>query len=538
MAISSAPLPDRVDDALSRDFWVFWGGQAVSTLGSSFTGFALPLLIFKLTGSAVNLGASMAVAYLPYLLFGLIIGAWTDRLDRKRLMIVVNVMFAVTIGVIPATAALGHLSIGLIYCVQFVSATLRLFFTSAAFAAIPSLVPRNRLVTANGRMQASYSAMSVIGPILAGGLAAFLPLPSLLVIDSTSYLVSALALLTVRSGFNEIARPHGPGSIRAEVKEGLAFVFGHPVLRSVSIMMALVNFASMTVAAQLVFFAKVQLHATTTEVGLLFAANAVGVLLLTLFAGALRRRLPFSRVTLGLLEIQGFVTIVIAQLHLFWAVLPLIALWQGLGVLFSINTTSLRQEVTPNHLLGRVVTTANVLGGAVIPLGTLAGGFAIQRTGNIALVFSAIGVIVFVLPILFSFSPLGHAERYLERAPEPEQIDEPALGRWLEAASEATRNQEDSQGALDLQRLPEEDLQAIGAGLAAIHEASREVTVRLSRLVERPPEPAALEEALVAVGGDMEDVAYHWEDLVHRLQSRDLYPLDGNGAADLEKKGE
>ncbi len=72
---------------LSRDFWKFWTGQTISNLGSSFTFFALPLLVYKLTGSAVNLAITTAVEFLPQLLFGLVIGAWVDRVDRKRLMI-------------------------------------------------------------------------------------------------------------------------------------------------------------------------------------------------------------------------------------------------------------------------------------------------------------------------------------------------------------------------------------------------------------------------------------------------------------------
>ena len=78
----------------SLDFWKFWTGQTISNLGSSFTNFALPLLIFKLTGSALNLAIASATTFLPYLLFGLPIGAWVDRVDRKRLMIITDLLRA------------------------------------------------------------------------------------------------------------------------------------------------------------------------------------------------------------------------------------------------------------------------------------------------------------------------------------------------------------------------------------------------------------------------------------------------------------
>src|SRR6266850_6314582 len=94
------PLP--VPCALMRgDFWKFWTGETISNFGSSITQFALPLLVFKLTGSAVSLGIGFAMFGLPHLLFGLLIGAWTDRLDRKRLMIVVDLLSAAVLLSVP-----------------------------------------------------------------------------------------------------------------------------------------------------------------------------------------------------------------------------------------------------------------------------------------------------------------------------------------------------------------------------------------------------------------------------------------------------
>src|SRR5215210_5887433 len=97
------------------DFWKFWAGQTISNLGSSFTDFALPLLIFKLTGSALNLAIASATTFLPYLLFGLVIGAWVDRVDRKRLMIVTDLLRALLLASIPLLAALDLLSVWWIY---------------------------------------------------------------------------------------------------------------------------------------------------------------------------------------------------------------------------------------------------------------------------------------------------------------------------------------------------------------------------------------------------------------------------------------
>src|SRR5215470_17139471 len=179
------------------DFWKFWTGQTISNLGSSFTAFALPLLVYKLTGSALNLAITTAATYLPYLLFGLLIGAWVDRVDRKRLMILTDVARAAVIATIPILDAINHLPVWWIYVVTFVQTTLTICFNSAEFAAIPSLVPAEaseELVTANGQIQASYSAASVVGPLLAGALAAYIPVADLLIPDSASFVLSAVAL--------------------------------------------------------------------------------------------------------------------------------------------------------------------------------------------------------------------------------------------------------------------------------------------------------------------------------------------------------
>ena len=101
----------------SGDFGRFWLGQTISNLGSSFTFFALPLLVFKLTGSPLNLGLTTAFEFVPYLLFGLVIGAWVDRVDRRRLMIATDLARAAVIATIPALAAADALSVGWVYAV-------------------------------------------------------------------------------------------------------------------------------------------------------------------------------------------------------------------------------------------------------------------------------------------------------------------------------------------------------------------------------------------------------------------------------------
>ena len=309
----------------STDFWKFWTGETVSNLGSSFTQFALPLLVFKLTGSALNLGIATAAAFLPYLLFGLVIGAWVDRLDRKRIMILVDIGQALVIASIPVMFLLGMLNVWWVFGVAFVSTTLKIFFDAGEFAAIPSLVDQDDLVTANGRIQASFFGASILGPLLAGVLIFVMPLPSLMFIDASSFLVSACTLSLIFTSFN-VAEKREKKSIRHDIAEGLRYVLQHPVLRNISIMMAMLNFVGSTTYAQLVLFAERQLHATDSEYSLMNAAGSAGVVVLSLLAGQFRKRWSFSRVALTALATEGLLTIALAFTPWFWLAVPLWAL--------------------------------------------------------------------------------------------------------------------------------------------------------------------------------------------------------------------
>src|SRR5438094_7632726 len=228
---------------MNTDFWKFWTGQTFSNFGRSFTQWAVPLLVFQLTHSAVNLGVATAATFLPYLLFGLLLGAWMDRIDRKRAMIALDSINALVILSIPLVAQFGHLTVWWIYVVTFIQSTVFIAFSAGEFAAIPTLVSTADLVTANGRIQASYSAAQVAGPLLAGALISFFPLAWVMAFDAGSFAISSLSLLLVRASFNTPSdTPKEATTILHDVREGLRYVLGHPVLRNISLMMALINF--------------------------------------------------------------------------------------------------------------------------------------------------------------------------------------------------------------------------------------------------------------------------------------------------------
>ena len=408
---------------MSSDFKKFWAGQTISNLGSSFTQWAVPLLVYQLTHSPVSLGIATAATFLPYLLFGLIIGAWMDRVDRKQAMIALDWLNAIVILSIPLVAQFGHLNVWWIYGVTFIQSTVTIAFSAGEFAAIPSLVSTDDLVTANGRIQATYSAAQVVGPLLAGALISFLPLTWVMAFDAGSFVLSAVSLSLVRASFNvQSDEPRETTTILHDVHEGLRYVFSHPVLRNISLMMALINFVGATTYAQLVLFADQRLDARDAKVGGLFAAGAAGVVVTGLLAGRLRKRFSFTALAMTSLMLMGLCTTVFAGMRWYWVALPLWAASGGLGILFNINTGSLRQAIVPNHLLSRVLSIAAVLSWSAIPAGALVGGWVISATDNVALVYGAIGILTICIAVFFRlFTALGDAQRYVDERQAEEQ---------------------------------------------------------------------------------------------------------------------
>ncbi len=401
---------------LGADYWKYWTSTTVSQLGSRFTQFAIPLFVYTLTGSAYDLGVATTLSFLPSLLFGLPFGAYADRFDRKRLLVRGALAKAIVIASIPTLAAADALSLWWVYAAIFLHSCLIALTGPAEFAAIPNLVGRELLTKANGYLQAGVSVARVAGPLLAGLLVTLVPVYSLLFFDALSYVAAALVLASVRAALSAPTAAGRPATtVRREIAEGLRYLWGHPVIRNISIMIALTNFLEITIDAQLVLFAKRHLGADNFQVGLLYSVAGASIAVTSLLADPLRRRLSFGLATVGSLMAYGLLAIAMASTHWYWFATAVWALMMGFGILFDICSQTLTQTVVPDRLLGRVQSASRVLALSGVPLGAFLGGVVVERTGNVALVFGCIGASIFLIAFAFSFTALGRAERHLPK---------------------------------------------------------------------------------------------------------------------------
>jgi len=399
------------------DFARVWSAHTVSQVGSQITLVALPLTAaLALRATPLEMGLLAATGTAPNLLFGLVAGAWVDRLPRRPVLIAMDLTRAALIAVVPALAALGLLRMATLYAVAFLAGVATLVFDLAAQSYLPALIGRDRLMEGNARLEASRSAATIAGPGLAGLVAQVVGAPFALIGDALSFLGSAFFLARVRApeaphAPDADAGPRGVEGVRRDIVEGLRLVARDPILRAVFRTAALWNLFVYVVQAVLVLFATRDLRLPPGALGLALAMLGVGMLPGAALVAPARRRFGAGPTLIGsgfFAATSGLVLVAAGTVGRAHA-LPLLMASQfifGLGpMMFGITNTSLRQAAAPDHLQGRVAATFRTVAWGTMPLGSLLGGALGARVGLLPTI--AVGALGMVLAVaLLLFSPL------------------------------------------------------------------------------------------------------------------------------------
>ncbi len=261
-----------------RDFLKLWTGQTVSLLGSQVTLLALPLAaILLFHASPFQVGALFSIQFLPFLLLGLPVGAWVDRLRRKPILIAADIGRFIAIGSIPVAHMLGALHLAQLYVVALVQGAGTVFFDVAYGAYLPALVQRDRLVEGNAKLELSRSGAQLAGPGLGGILVQAFSAAGAMAADALSYLVSVVSLLAIRTP--EPAPPPADEDSKrlgGQVMDGLRYVRSQRLIRPLLACTAILNFFGIMLEAVLLVFAVRRLGLTAGEIGLIFTLGTVG----------------------------------------------------------------------------------------------------------------------------------------------------------------------------------------------------------------------------------------------------------------------
>jgi predicted MFS family arabinose efflux permease len=389
-------MPSR-GAAQPSGFVRLWLGQSVSMAGSQVTVVALPLTaVLTLHAGPYQMGLLRVASTAPFLLFGLLAGAWVDRRSRLSVLVVSNLGQALLLAAIPALAIAHRLQIDLLYAVAFLVGVLTVLFDVAYQAFVPSLVDVNELPGANSRLETSRSVAQVVGPGLGGLVVQLVSAPFALLVDVASFLFAAVVMRTIRDPGPE-RRPDGSAPLVREVWEGLVALLGQPVLRAISIATTLMNLCVAVLLPILVLFMVRTLHLTPALIGVAVSVNGLAGVAGALGGGGAAGRLP-TAVIGGLgVAMAGVATLLMAAATGPPAlVVAMILAGQatfGFAIPFyNVNQLSLRQALTPPHLQARVHATSRTLTWGVIPIGAYLGGQLGELVGlRQTLVISAAG---------------------------------------------------------------------------------------------------------------------------------------------------
>lgn len=382
---------------LGAPFWTLWSSAGFSNLADGVMKVALPLVAVRFTDSPLLI-AGLAFAFsLPWLLFALTAGALADRFDRRRLMIGANVARAAFLAVLTAATVAGVGSIWLLYVAAVLVGTAETVYDTSSQSILPQLVGRDALSRANGRLYAAeLTANQFIGPPLGGflvaaGIGLAFGAPAVL------WVVAIALLLLLRGGFR--AERTGTTTIRADIAEGLRFLWSSTLLRVLAFMVGGFNFATNAMFTVFVLYAVGANSAMGLDdpaYGALLTASALGSVLGTFLAEGAERLLGRSRALT--VSILGSVLTVATPAFTAspWIIGAAFFIGGVMVSVWNVITVSLRQRVTPHHLLGRLNSAYRLLAWGTIPLGAAAGGIVAQVFG-LQTVFLGAGVVVVCL---------------------------------------------------------------------------------------------------------------------------------------------
>lgn len=397
---------------LDRNFHKFWTGESLSHFAVQLGAVALPVIsVDLLHATESELGYLNAASTAAFLVLGLPAGAWVDRWFKRPTMIAANLTRGLAIAVVPALYFLGLLELWHLYVVAAVIGVATVFFDVAYQSFIPMLVGPGLISRANSRMEATAQLARLAGPALGGLLLKVVSAPVLLLADAVGYLVSWWFLIITRdheAQYRATRPAPAARNLRREIAEGLAFVVRQPAISRITFASFLSNFASTATYTLVPIVILRLLGLSAFHYGLIMTLGAVGGLLGAGAAGRVTRRFGTAN-TVRFSTLFGALAIFCYPIAMLipergGALTVLIAgSFLGNAALLTYNVTqvSLRQRLCPPHLLGRMNASVRFIVWGIMPISSLAAGWASHAlgVGTFLWITASLGTIAF-LPLL------------------------------------------------------------------------------------------------------------------------------------------
>jgi MFS family permease len=369
---------DKSASTLDRSFWKLLSASATANCADGISKTSLPLLAASLTGNPVLISGLTAFAFLPWLLFGLPGGALVDRLDRRRAMSTANIMRAALLGALVLFTVSGAGTIPLLYVIAFALGLCQVVYDSAVRAILPQVIDRRNLDKANSWLTVEETVgSSFVGPPVGAALFSWSRVVPF-VGGAIGFALATLLVLAVPGRFR--AERTAPTTLRADIREGLRWLWRHPVLRGLTIFSGLLaGFMSMATSL-IVLYALNTLHLSSWLYGFLFIPMGVGGIAGSAAVGPLVFRLGRPRAITVAVAIAPVMCVLLGTMPNLWAAgVSFFGIAVGI-TMWNVLSMSLRQAMIPPELLGRVLGAHRVALWGGIPLGALIGGTVADLT--------------------------------------------------------------------------------------------------------------------------------------------------------------
>ena len=388
--------------ALGRNFTWLVSASGLSNLADGAFQITLPLVALGITRDPGAFASVTLVGRLPWLLFALPAGAWADRLDRRRTMVLVDIVRAGMIGALALIVAVNLEQLWLLYVVAFGLGVAETMFDTAAQSILPNVVDSGQLSLANGRLYAvELTANQFVGPPI-GGIIAGITLAGSLAGSAAAYAIAATVMLLLVGHFRP-TRDTAPPRLRTDIAEGVRYLARHRLLRTLAICVGISNLASTAVFAVLPLYA-VQpgpMGLSAGGFGVLLATLAAGSVLGSLVVDRLERRLGRRRtLLLATAMFPAFALVLALTTSIAWIAAAFVV-GGALIVGWNVITVSLRQRIVPDHLLGRVNAGYRLLAWGTMPLGAALAGIVGDRWGLTAVFWTSAVLSALCFPIVY-----------------------------------------------------------------------------------------------------------------------------------------
>lgn len=394
----------------NRNFLLLWSGQFVSQLGDRLYYIAFPWLVYGATDSALSTGIALALYTLPYLLFGMIAGVAIDRFDKRRLMLIAEVVRMALVLLVPVAAS--H-ALWTVFVLSFAVASLTVLFDPAKLSLLPDIVAGDQLLRANSLLASAETLTEVLGYAAAGFLLAVVSTTTAFRVDAATFLFSAVTLLLM--SYRRPARAAEPAarSFTRELREGLALIRHHTGLLA-NTLLAVFIALGLGATLPLTFFLAVnvlgsrpqaaELDLGIASFGIFEAAIAAGYLAGSLVVAAVAARLPLGRAIIAGFAVTGAGMAAIAAADRIWVAAVIFSVIGAANAVGLIAIDTYVQRVVPEHVRGRVWGSRFMLTQGAYAVSVLAGGALLTVVGPQTL-FVAAGLIVALPALVAVFVP-------------------------------------------------------------------------------------------------------------------------------------